>query len=202
MPTKNIPTKFQRYYPYLLVIASVIGLIAAFILMMEKVSLLKDPSFQPSCNINPVLSCGSIIRTPQAEAFGFPNPIIGLIGFSVVLTVGMALLAGAKFKRWFWLGLQAGTIFGLVFIHWLAYESLYAIGALCIYCMIVWTITIPLFWYTLLYNLRAGHIKLPKSLQKVGYFAQKHHVDILVAWYVVFIALILNRFWYFWSTLL
>ena len=202
MPTKTTPSKFKQYYPYLLVIAGVIGMIAAFILTMEKMALLKDPSFQPSCNINPVLSCGSIIRTPQASAFGFPNPFIGLAGYAVVITVGMGLLAGAKFKRWFWLGLQAGTVLGLVFVHWLAYESLYDIGALCIYCMIVWVVTIALFWYTLLYNLREGTIKLPKSLQKAGYFAQRHHLDILIAWYVIFILLILNRFWYYWSTLL
>ena len=202
MPIKTTLTKFQKYYPYLLVIAGTIGMIAAFILTMEKMALLKDPSFQPSCNINPVLSCGSIIRTPQAAAFGFPNPFIGLAGYAVVITIGMGLLAGAKFKRWFWLGLQAGTLLGLVFVHWLAYESLYDIGALCIYCMIVWVVTIALFWYTLLYNLRAGNIKLPKSLKAAGYFSQRHHLDILIAWYVMFILLILNRFWYYWSTLL
>lgn len=202
MAQKNTPSKFQKYYPYLLVIAGVIGLIASFILTMEKMALLKDPSFQPNCNINPILSCGSIIRTKQATAFGFPNPFVGLASFSVLITIGMGLLAGARFKRWFWLGLQAGTIFGLLFIHWLAYESLYEIGALCIYCMLVWTITIPLFWYTLLYNIRENHIKLPNSLQRAGNFAQRHHLDILIAWYLLFIVAILNRFWYYWSTLI
>lgn len=200
--TSKTVSKFDKYYPYLLVIGSIIGLVAAFVLTMDKIALLKDPNFQPNCNINPVLSCGSIIRTPQASAFGFPNPIIGLISYGVTITVGMAILAGATFKRWFWLGLQAGTIFGLVFVHWLAYESLYAIGALCVYCMAVWVVTIAMFWYTLLYNLRHKHIATPKSLEGVVNFAQRHHLDILIAWYVVFIGLILVRFWYFWKTLI
>ncbi len=202
MAKKTELAKFQKYYPYLLVIASFIGLICAFVLMMEKMALLKNPAYQPSCNINPVLSCGSIIRTPQASAFGFPNPIIGLIGYPVVITVGMAYFAGAKFKRWLWLGLQAGTIFGLLFVHWLAYESLYSIWALCVYCMVVWTVTIALFWYTLLYNLREGHIKAPSSWKKLIYFAQRHHLDILITWYLIIILGILVRFWYYWKTLI
>lgn len=202
--TKNTsqPTKFQKYYPYLLVIAGVIGILCSFILTMDKLALLKNPNYQPNCNINPVLSCGSIIRTKQAEAFKFPNPFIGLAGFSVVVTIGMGALAGAKYKRWFWLGLQTGTFLGVLFCHWLAFESLYDIGALCVYCMAVWTVTIALFWYTLLYNLREGHIKTPASLQKTVNFAQRHHLDLLIAWYLVIFGLIMVRFWYYWQTLI
>ncbi len=192
----------KQVLPWLLVILGTIGLICAFVLSMEKMALLKNPAYQPSCNLNPVLSCGSIIRTPQAEAFKFPNPFIGLIGYAVVITVGMGLLAGAKYKRWFWRGLEAGTLLGVLFCHWLAYESLYSIGALCIYCMVVWSITWPIFWYTTLYNLREGHIPTPKSLKKLVAFIQRHHAEILVTWYVVVFFLITQNFWYYWKTLL
>lgn len=179
-----------------------IGLLAAFVLTLEKIALLKDPAHQLSCSINPVLSCGSIIASPEASAFGFPNPFIGLIGFAVVITIGVGMMAGATYKRWFWRGLQLGTILGIVFVHWLIYQSLYDIGALCLYCMIVWSVTWPIFWYTTLYNLREGNIPTPKSCRKIVSFAQKHHADILVAWYVLIIALILENFWYYWSTLI
>jgi hypothetical protein len=138
----------------------------------------------------------------QASAFGFPNPILGLVGFSVVLTVGMALLAGAQFKRWFWRGLQLGTIFGIAFCGWLFYQSLYSIGALCIYCMVVWSITWPIFWYTSLYNLREKHIPTPKAFRGIINFMQKHHADILVSGYVLVILLIIENFWYYWKTLI
>ncbi len=195
-------SNFEKYYPHILVGGSVVGLVASFILTLEKLALLKDPSHQLSCSLNPVLSCGNIILSPQASAFGFPNPWIGLFGFGVVITVGMALLAKAKFERWFWLGLQAGATFGFAFVHWLIYESLYEIGALCIYCMFVWSITAPIFWYTTLINLNSGRIKTPKALKKAVAFANQHHLDILVAWYVLVIALILKRFWDYWSTLI
>ncbi len=41
-------------------------------------------------------------------------------------------------------GLAAGTLLGTVFVHWLIFQSLYRIGALCPYCMVVWAVTIPL----------------------------------------------------------
>lgn len=192
----------KQVLPWILVIGGTIGLIAAFVLTMEKLALYQNPDYQPSCNLNPVLSCGSIIGTDQASAFSFPNPLIGLVSYGVIITVGMALLAGAKFKRWFWQGLQIGATFGIGFCLWLAYQSLYSIGALCIYCMIVWSITWPIFLYTTLYNLREGHIATPARLKKLVAFAQKHHADILISFYVIVLLLILENFWYYWKTLL
>ena len=36
-------------------IAGVIGLLASSTLLIEKIAMLKDPTFVPSCSINPVL---------------------------------------------------------------------------------------------------------------------------------------------------
>lgn len=196
------PITLDKTLGYILAILGTIGLWASFVLTMEKIELFKNPNYIPSCNINPVISCGAIIRSEQAAAFSFPNPFLGIFGFGVVITIGMALLAGAKFKRWFWLGLQAGTVFGVAFVHWLIFSALYSIGALCPWCMVVWTITIPLFLYVTLYNIGAGHIKLTGWSKLVADFVRRHHGDVLVAWYVIIIALILNRFWYYWQTLL
>lgn len=191
-----------RTIPWLMAIGGFVAFIAAFVLSIEKVAILKDPAFVPSCNINPILSCGSVMITDQAEAFGFPNPFLGIAGFAVVTAIGIALLAGGVFKRWFWLAVQAGLLFAVIFIHWLAFQSIYRIGALCPYCMVVWSMTIPLFWYVTLYNLRAGHITTPKPLKKAGKFVQKHHGDILLVWFLVIIGAIVEHFWYYWKTII
>src|SRR5690606_15768571 len=115
--------KLPQVIGWLLVVLGFIGFFAAADLSIEKVQLLKNPDYQPTCNISPILSCGSVMATEQAEAFGFPNPFIGVAAFAIVLTVGMGVLAGAKYERWFWLGLQAGTVFGVLFVHWLMYQS-------------------------------------------------------------------------------
>ena len=192
----------KQTLPLILIIGGIIGLLASSILLVEKVQLLKHPAASLACDLNPIIACGSVINTPQASAFGFPNPIIGVAGFAIVATVGMALLAGAMFKRWFWLGLQAGTIFGVGFVTWLQFETIFRIGALCPYCMVVWSVTIPIFLYTTLYNFREKHIKSSAKYKAVCDFMQAHHGDILILWYLVIIGVILQHFWYYWSTLI
>lgn len=193
--------KLDRSLPWILVIGGFIGLIAAFVLTLERIAILSDPSHQLSCSINPVLSCGSIIASDQASLIGFPNPLIGLMAYTVVVTVGMALLAGAKFRKWFWQSLSIGSLIGMLFVIWLIYQSLYTIGALCVYCMVAWTVTWPIFWYSLLYNLRNKHIKTPKSLARPVDFLQNNHANILIAWYLLVVLAILENFWYYWKTL-
>ena len=182
----------------LLTIGGAIGLLAAAVLLIEKIHVIEDPDYVPTCSINPILSCGSVMTTDQAEAFGFPNPIIGVAGFTAVLTTGAALLAGATFRRWYWLGLQAGVTFGVVFVHWLIFQSLYRIGALCPYCMVVWVVTIPLFLFVTLHNVRTGGLPGGRAVRVVD----EYRGVVLTGWYLVIAALIAKRFWDYWETLL
>jgi len=196
-------TTWEQVFPYLLATGGVLGLYSAVILTLDKIQLLKEPASLFICDLNPIFSCGSVMNSPQAEAFGFANSIIGVFGFTIVLTIGMAVLAGASFKRWFWLGLQLGTVFGIGFVHWLMYQSLYRIGALCLYCMLVWSVMITIFLYTTMYNLKNDHIKLDKKYHgKVVKFFDAHHAKVLVLWYLTIITAILVQFWEFWSSLI
>ncbi|HEY9555171.1 MAG TPA: vitamin K epoxide reductase family protein [Acidimicrobiales bacterium] len=192
----------SRRVAWLLVVGGLVGFAAAVTLLIEKIALLEDPTYVPSCSINPILSCGSVMSTEQAEVFGFPNPIIGVAGFAIVTTVGVALVAGARLQRWFWWGLQAGTTFGVVFIHWLMFQSLYRIDALCPYCMVVWAVTIPLFWYTTLHNATAEHLRVTPRMRPIVARAAAYHGVVITGWFLVIAALITQRFWDYWSTLL
>jgi uncharacterized membrane protein len=191
----------HRALAWLYSIGGLIGLIAAFTLLVEKIELIKDPTYVPSCSINPILSCGSIMGTGQAELLGFPNPIIGVASFSILTTIGFALLAGATMHRWFWMGLQAGALAGVVFVHWLVFQSLYRIGALCPYCMVVWAVTIPIFWYTTLHVAKLRAAAQPNGGAALGTLSSYHGV-ILTVWFLSITGLIAQRFWGYWVTLL
>ena len=128
-----------------ILIAGIIGLVSSATLLIEKIETLKNPDYVPTCSINPVLACGSVINTPQASIFGPPNPTFGIVAFTVVIVTGVLAIAKVPLPRWYWVGLTVGTGLGVVFVHWLVYSSLYDIGALCPYCMVVWSVTIPLF---------------------------------------------------------
>src|SRR5689334_2653332 len=97
----------------LLVVGGLLGLAASAVLTFDKLRMLENPAYRPGCSINPVISCGSVMRTGQASVFGFPNPLLGLAAFAVLVAAGAGLLAGARYHRWYWLGLQAGALAGL-----------------------------------------------------------------------------------------
>jgi uncharacterized membrane protein len=190
----------KKTLPYLLIIGGVIGYICAFVIMSDKIKLLENHHFVPSCDLNPIISCGSVMQTKQASAFGFPNPFIGLAAYPMLALVGVAVLAGARFKRWFWLAMNVGITIGLAFAYWLLYESVYSIHALCPYCLAIDVVTIILFWYVTLYNFDQGHIKLPGGkLRSCQAWIRRHHLDILILWFLIVIGLILKHFWYYYG---
>lgn len=186
---------------WLLVVAGVLGLAAAVTLTIDKVKLLQDPDYVPSCSINPVLSCGSVMQTGQASVFGFPNSLLGIVGFSVVLTIGVLAVAGVVLPRWVWAGLAGGALLGAAFVHWLVFQSLYEIGALCPYCMVVWAVTIPTAVVT---TLHAGRLFTADGTA-AGRFVDgvwAWRGAVVAAWFVAVLVLVLDRFWSYWSTLI
>lgn len=192
----------EKALPWIMIIFGAIALFCSVVIMSEKAEIWKNPNYVTSCDVNPVISCGSVMRSDQAEAFGFPNPYLGLIGFPIVITIGVALLAGAQFRRWFWIGALIGMTFALGFVHWLFFQAVYRVGALCPYCIGLWISTIATFWYVFLYTLRTKVVSLPNGVKKVSIFLQRHHLDILLLWYLVITVLILKRFWYYFGTLI
>jgi uncharacterized membrane protein len=140
----------------LLVVAGVVGLIGSFALTLDKFRLLENPTEALGCDVNPFVGCSPVINSWQASLFGFPNPILGLVGFMAPVLVGVSLLAGARFARWFWIAFTVGTFLAWVFITWLFTQTVFVIGALCPWCMLVWSVTIPLFWVTTVWGLARG----------------------------------------------
>jgi uncharacterized membrane protein len=189
----------DRLVGWVLTAGGLLGGLAAFVLVVEKIALLRDPGYTPSCSINPILSCGSVMNTSQAAVFGFPNPLLGVTLFPLVVATGVAVLGGVRLPRWWWLGLQAGTVFGIGLVHWLFVQSLYRIGALCPYCMVVWVVMVVVFSYTTLYNVDRGHLPVPESWRSV---ITRLHTAIPLAWLLVLSALIGEAFWSYWRTLL
>ena len=179
-----------------ILVAGVIGALASADLLVEKIEMLKNPHYVPSCSINPILACGSVINTPQASVFGPPNPLYGVIGFTVVIVTGVLAVADVRLPRWYWVGLTTGIGLAVVFVHWLKYETLYEIGALCPYCMVVWSMTIPLFAVVAPIALR------PLAGNPVARFLYDWRWPLVVLWFVAVTLEILVRFWYYWSSLI
>ncbi|MFE0424763.1 vitamin K epoxide reductase family protein [Streptomyces sp. NPDC058953] len=187
----------SRSLAWLLVITGAAGLLAAWVITLDKYKLLEDPSFTPGCSLNPVVSCGNIMKSDQASVFGFPNPMLGLVAYSMVIAIGVGILAGARYKRWYWLGLNAGCLFGVSFCMWLMYQSLYNINSLCLWCSLAWAATIVMFCYVTVHNVRHRIIKVPEGLRR-GLL--EFHWMPPVLWIGIIGMLILTRWWDFWTS--
>jgi len=88
------------------------------------------------------------------------------VGFSIVVTIGAAIMAGARFKKWFWVCMNIGLAAATAFIMWLWYQTTFQINALCLFCMIVWVMTITLFVKTTVRNISAGVIPASQSMRE------------------------------------
>ncbi|MFC9424614.1 vitamin K epoxide reductase family protein [Streptomyces sp. NPDC056987] len=187
----------SRALALLLVVTGAAGLLAAWVITIDKFKLLEDPDFTPGCSLNPVVSCGNIMKSDQASVFGFPNPMLGLAAYAGVVCIGTGLLAGARYRGWFWLGLNAGTLFGVGFCTWLQYQSLYNINSLCLWCSLAWVATILMFWYVTAHTVRHRILPAPAALR--GFLAEFPWVPPVLHIGIIGM-LILARWWDFWTS--
>jgi uncharacterized membrane protein len=191
----------QKSFHYILIVGSIIGLLASFILTVDTIEFIKDPNVNLPCNINPFVSCTSVANKWQSEIFGFPNSLLGIVAFGMLLAIGIMLLSGGRAKKPLWLLVNLGTLAAMIFVMWFFFESVFRIGSLCIYCMITWAVTWPLFLYTTVWNFRENHFSFPslkvkqqKFVDSFFHFVSKYHIQILIIWYIFIIFAILFRF--------
>jgi uncharacterized membrane protein len=149
-------TKRPLGFSLFLIVAGFVGLTAAFALTLEKIHKLLHPEEAASCDYSVVVQCGKNLASWQGSLLGFPNPIIGLMAWSVVITIGVSILAGASYANWFWRGLNIGAAVALGFVIWLFSQSVFVLGTLCPWCMVTWFATIPLFWVVTFWNMKNG----------------------------------------------
>ena len=116
--------------------------------------------------------------------------------FTVVTVTGALAIGNVALPRWYWAGLATGTLLGTAFVHWLIFQSLYRIGALCPYCMVVWAVTIPLLVVVSSIALQ------PLRRYAVVRMLYDFRWSLTALWFTGLILLILVRFWSYWSTLI
>jgi uncharacterized membrane protein len=180
-------------------IAGAIGLWASMTLTHEKIEFLLNRSYVPSCNINPILACGSVMGTPQSSVLGLPNPLLGIVGFTIVAVTGVLAVAKVQLPQWYWIALAGGLLVAAGFVHWLVFQSLYRIGALCPYCMVVWAMTISLLVVVASIVSRPA---LERREAGVAHVVYRWRWSIAALWFTAVVLLIMVRFWNYWSTLL
>ena len=179
-----------------MLIFGVFGLISAFVLTVEKFRLLEEPDAVLSCSFNIVLNCSTVMQTWQASVFGFPNSLIGLMAFTIVIVIAVLGLGKVAFPRWFMIASQIGIFLGALFAYWLFFSSVYVIQVLCPWCLVVTFSMTMLLAAITYYNLRENTIQLSKTAsRKVMSFLDKGYGTLVTAsWLVILTALVFLKF--------
>ncbi len=168
-----------------LAVASVVGFFAAFRLTVDKVGTFTAPEVAPSCNLSVLVQCGKNLRSWQGSLFGFPNPRLGIGGWTAVFVIAVLIIGGASFARWFWIAMALGMTAALAFVVWLIGESIFVLGTLCPWCMATWAVVIPSFWAIILFGFRSGQIPVSPQLRRVAAAAYGYVPLITLVSYVV-----------------
>lgn len=140
-----------------ILLSSLISLFASFVLSVDAITLAKNSNAALSCNINEVISCGTVGQSWQSHAFGFPNAFVGLMFEPVICTIAILGLSRVNMPRFFLALVNAVYGLALIFALWLFYESMTEIHALCPYCFLVTLGTGLVFFNFLHLNLRDGN---------------------------------------------
>lgn len=182
---------------WVILIAALVALAAAFVLSMEKIHLLQTPDAVLSCSFNVVLNCSTVMASWQSAVFfGIPNMFIGLMAFPVIVAVAVAGLWGVRFPKKFLVAANVGVLLGTIFAYWLFFSSLYVIQVLCPWCLLVTTAcTFMLAAFTHL-NLKENNFNLKKKVNdKVQKFLKAgYHQLIVASWLVLMIVLVFVKF--------
>jgi uncharacterized membrane protein len=179
-----------------MLLSALLSLTASFVLSVDAVILAADPSAALACNINAVISCGTVGASWQASLFGFPNAFLGLIAEPVVITIAVASLGGVRFPRWFMLSAQVVYTLGLVFAYWLFFQAYFVIGALCPWCLLITVSTTLVFTSLTHVNIRDGNLYLPERASRMARGFVRADLDALVVviWLLGLTAMVITKY--------
>jgi uncharacterized membrane protein len=189
------PVRYRGTFIEMLV-SSVIGLVASLVLSIEALALAENPFADLNCDINTVLSCGTVGSSWQASLLGFPNAYLGLIAEPVVITIAVAALGGVRFPRWFMLSAQVVYFIGFAFAYWLFYQSYFVIGALCPWCLTITVTTTLVFVSMTRVNLLENNFRLSANAYRTVASWLRAGADTLgaILIFAVLIAMILFKY--------
>lgn len=182
----KVATSLARVWAWVLTLGGSAGMVAMTWQASERIHMLKYPGGALSCNLNPIVDCGTVLGNRWAALFGFPNAFIGMIVFAMLALSGLFMLLGTTPNRAYRNVVMALAAILMGFSVWFFGMSLYVIGKICIFCVVGWIVNIPIFTYTF--------ANWSKADGKLGIFMRKNHINIMVVAYVIMLALYLLKF--------
>ncbi|MDR1861797.1 MAG: hypothetical protein LBQ41_02095 [Candidatus Ancillula sp.] len=203
----------------LYVLAGFGGLFASWNLAVDRLIRLVNAAsadqIKLPCDISAEVSCSGVDESWQASLLHFggvevPNAFIGLMAYSVLITVGVSLFAGVKFPKWFNIAAFCGQSVMLVFAYWLFSQSLFSLlqkpgeiefyGKLCPWCVLLMVSTTVMFWMLTHILVVADEdgalVGFPKRFQSAfsGFIKNYMWYLVLLMWLVIIVVVLLFKY--------
>ncbi|NKY21086.1 vitamin K epoxide reductase family protein [Cellulomonas denverensis] len=191
-PGSEARYRWRRRNATEMAISGVLGLFTSFVLSIEAWRIAADPDLELGCDINAVISCGTVARTWQANLLGFPNAFLGIAFEVVVITISIAAIGRVRFPRWFMLGTQALYTIALFFAYWLFLQAYFDIGVLCPWCLLITITTTLVFAGLTRWNIRDGNLNVGRWAREL--VASGTDWYFTIAWLVLFAAMVLFKY--------
>lgn len=196
---RHRPTEHQlaggapRGFAALIAALAALGTLASAQLILAELEKLADPAGQLSCDINPLIGCGTFLERWESRALGFANSILGTIAFAALLALALALLADSRLGRWVWRGMVAWTWGALAFVLWFMSVSFFSVHSLCPWCLVVWLATLPIVIHVNSRAVQGGHLSYGRAVDRV--LVADRWVLTIVAYALLAVAII----WAYWD---
>lgn len=190
------PPRPHRLVWAAMLVGSIASLVASLVLSIDAIRLAEDPTASLGCDINAVISCGTVGTSWQASLLGFPNAFLGLMFEPAVITLAVAALSGVRFPRHIMLTAQIIYTIALGFAYWLFHQAMFEIGALCPWCMLV-TVATTLVWFEMTrINVLQDNLFLPRRVQSVLESAVRSGVDVVVgvSWMLLMVLAVVLKY--------
>ena len=131
----------EKYFDWIKILAG-IGITLAVYLLWEQMF----PSKFIPCNINSTVNCNAVISGAVSKTLGIPTPLIGLLGYLVIL-----YSAFKRSARWV-LGMAS---FGLAFCLYIAIRELFQLHVVCPVCIACQLDMITVFTLGIILNIKS-----------------------------------------------
>lgn len=200
MIKRSTTGRVKTWPVFILLFCGLFGLVASFVLTLEKMTLLENPLAVPSCSLNPIISCSSAINSSQAVTFGIPNSLFGIVAYAALTAIAGLLLVKTSFGRNVWIAIVAVAFGGLGGALYLMLQSVFVLHVICPWCFGIW-VTTPLVVLAVC-NLYDRFEDDDQWYDRVIHWISLHTKRIALVWYGAFVTLLLAMFWEFWSSLL
>lgn len=153
-------------YSLLALACALAGMFASAKLLLAERALLASPGQELTCDFNGLVGCSDFLNSSWNTAIGdVPNALWGLMFFSGMAGLALALVSGARPARWLWRLVCLAMCGAVAYLLWFWRVSFFVKGSLCPYCLLTWAAAVPIVAHTWIRCAQAGHLPCPPGLR-------------------------------------